>query len=84
MISLQDYTFRQRRFAPLSKGNRESSDAPQLKGIIFDVDGTLWYAHPYPTTSVSSVINCVSLPQNYMFGEMRYAHIPSQLLENNR
>ncbi|KAL4872983.1 hypothetical protein BDV12DRAFT_192918 [Aspergillus spectabilis] len=57
MASLQDYTLRQRRFAPLSPSitntDTESSNAPPLKGIVFDVDGTL------------------CLPQNYMFGEMR-------------
>jgi hypothetical protein len=83
MASLQDYTFRQRRFAPLSQGNRESSDAPKLKGIVFDVDGTLWCALQYSTTSALS-LTFVSLPQNYMFGEMRYAHFLSQLAEDNR
>ncbi|KAL4887034.1 HAD-like domain-containing protein [Aspergillus karnatakaensis] len=57
MASLQDYSLRQRRFAPLnpSTTNADASNAPQLKGIVFDVDGTL------------------CLPQNYMFGEMRAA-----------
>jgi hypothetical protein len=31
---------RPRRFAPLDAG--KPSDAPVLKGIVFDVDGTLW------------------------------------------
>lgn len=31
---------RPRRFAPLDAG--KASDAPVLKGIVFDVDGTLW------------------------------------------
>lgn len=31
---------RPRRFAPL--GSAETSTAPLLKGIVFDVDGTLW------------------------------------------
>lgn len=32
-----------KRFAPLDPAHRQSSDAAKLKGIIFDVDGTLWY-----------------------------------------
>lgn len=31
-----------RRFAPLKPGAKNDHDAPKLKGIIFDVDGTLW------------------------------------------
>lgn len=32
-----------RRFAPLNKnGNEEIQEAPKLKGVVFDVDGTLW------------------------------------------
>ena len=34
-----------RRFAPLDPALGHESDAPRLKGIVFDVDGTLWYAH---------------------------------------
>lgn len=46
---------RPRRFAPLNTEKRSEGDKrPVLKGIVFDVDGTL------------------CLPQNYMFGEMRY------------
>ena len=33
---------RPRRFAPLNPQEAERSDAPKLKGIVFDVDGTLW------------------------------------------
>lgn len=33
-----------RRFAPLNPEKGKDSDAPVLKGIVFDVDGTLWYA----------------------------------------
>jgi hypothetical protein len=34
---------RKRRFAPLDPEKRGSSDVPpELKGIIFDMDGTLW------------------------------------------
>lgn len=32
-----------KRFAPLDPQNSNDSEAPPLKGIIFDVDGTLWY-----------------------------------------
>lgn len=46
MSSLQDYGLRQRRFAPLNPANREPTKAPQLKGIVFDVDGTLWCVYP--------------------------------------
>lgn len=46
---------RPRRFAPLNQEKKREEDTrPILKGIVFDVDGTL------------------CLPQNYMFGEMRY------------
>jgi hypothetical protein len=32
-----------RRFAPLGeKGQDASKDLPRLKGVVFDVDGTLW------------------------------------------
>ena len=33
-----------RRFAPLDPSAEKGQDWPKLKGIIFDVDGTLWYA----------------------------------------
>lgn len=33
----------QRRFAPLNADVKNDSGAPELKGIVFDVDGTLWY-----------------------------------------
>lgn len=55
---------RPRRFAPLNPEKKSEGDKrPVLKGIVFDVDGTL------------------CLPQNYMFGEMRYvcAHSWSHL-----
>lgn len=45
MSSLQDYELRQRRFAPLNPANCEPTKAPQLKGIVFDVDGTLWWVY---------------------------------------
>ena len=48
---------RPRKFAPLNPEKKQAGDKrPVLKGIVFDVDGTL------------------CLPQNYMFGEMRYVH----------
>ena len=31
-----------RRFAPLRKGAVDTTSIPKLKGIVFDVDGTLW------------------------------------------
>ena len=31
-----------RRFAPLKEGVVNTGGAPKLKGIVFDVDGTLW------------------------------------------
>jgi hypothetical protein len=31
-----------RRFAPLREGAEKVEGVPKLKGIIFDVDGTLW------------------------------------------
>jgi len=34
---------RSRRFAPLNPEKASKSNAPKLKGIVFDVDGTLWY-----------------------------------------
>lgn len=33
-----------RSFAPLDPAIRNGHDRPRLKGIIFDVDGTLWYS----------------------------------------
>lgn len=41
--SAPGYALRQRRFAPLNPEKRGESDAPSLGGIVFDVDGTLWY-----------------------------------------
>ncbi|GMF69414.1 unnamed protein product [Aspergillus oryzae] len=43
MASVQNYSLRQRRFAPLNPERKGTSSAPPLKGIVFDVDGTLWY-----------------------------------------
>ena len=41
--SRTDQTMRHtKRFKPLDPTNSKSSDDPVLKGIIFDVDGTLW------------------------------------------
>ena len=33
-----------KRFAPLDPQKSNPAGAPPLKGIVFDVDGTLWYA----------------------------------------
>ena len=38
-----------RRFAPLNPDVPNHTNAPRLKGVVFDVDGTLWYLGP-PTT----------------------------------
>ena len=32
-----------KRFAPLDPAKPNKDNAPPLKGIVFDVDGTLWY-----------------------------------------
>lgn len=32
-----------KRFAPLDPQKSNPASAPPLKGIVFDVDGTLWY-----------------------------------------
>jgi hypothetical protein len=42
MSSAPGYLLRQRRFAPLNPELSLKSNAPPLKGIVFDVDGTLW------------------------------------------
>lgn len=34
-----------RRFAPLGIKDADGGELPKLKGIVFDVDGTLWYDH---------------------------------------
>ena len=34
---------RPRKFDPLKDERNVETDAPPLKGIVFDVDGTLWY-----------------------------------------
>ncbi|KAL4909026.1 hypothetical protein BDW74DRAFT_174244 [Aspergillus multicolor] len=47
MSSIEDYSPRQRRFAPLNQSSSESSNAPKLKGIVFDVDGTLCLPQNY-------------------------------------
>lgn len=33
-----------KQFAPLDPQKGNTAGAPPLKGIVFDVDGTLWYA----------------------------------------
>lgn len=43
-MSHLQYNPRPRRFASLNPSRAEPSDDPQLKGIVFDVDGTLWCA----------------------------------------
>ena len=36
-----------KRFAPLDPDSQHGHDLPRLKGIVFDVDGTLWYGQDY-------------------------------------
>lgn len=38
----EGYDLRQRRFAPLNPELHATSNSPPLKGVVFDVDGTLW------------------------------------------
>ncbi|EAW10751.1 putative haloacid dehalogenase-like hydrolase [Aspergillus clavatus NRRL 1] len=47
VASLENYALRQRRFAPLNPALSHSSQAPRLKGIVFDVDGTLCLPQNY-------------------------------------
>ena len=51
-----------KRFAPLHPEKGKQSKAPKLKGVVFDVDGTLWYNVPFITVmlslSVSAVYQC--------------------------
>lgn len=37
-----------KRFAPLDPLKGNTYKAPSLKGIVFDVDGTIWYVSPVP------------------------------------
>ncbi|KAL4752810.1 hypothetical protein BDW72DRAFT_170164 [Aspergillus terricola var. indicus] len=46
-MSPLQYNPRQRRFAPLNPSKSEPSNDPQLKGIVFDVDGTLCLPQNY-------------------------------------
>ncbi|GIK03052.1 hypothetical protein Aspvir_007118 [Aspergillus viridinutans] len=54
--SLENYVLRQRRFAPLNPALAESSDAPRLKGIVFDVDGTLCLPQNYMFTEMRKAL----------------------------
>ncbi|KAF7589757.1 hypothetical protein BBP40_003907 [Aspergillus hancockii] len=47
MASAQSNLLRQRRFAPLNPEKKGLSNAPPLKGIVFDVDGTLCLPQNY-------------------------------------
>jgi hypothetical protein len=50
---------RPRRFAPLDPTKRrDGDDRPVLKGIVFDVDGTLCKAHPKMRVSDKILIQC--------------------------
>ncbi|KAJ9253957.1 hypothetical protein DTO207G8_3818 [Paecilomyces variotii] len=76
MSSAPGYSLRQRRFAPLNPELSAKSDAPPLKGIVFDVDGTLCEnSHVFSILFYSCVETEIVaiLPQHYMFGEMRAA-----------
>lgn len=42
LTTMAPSTPRRRHFAPLGVGE-SVSDAPKLRGVVFDVDGTLWY-----------------------------------------
>ncbi|CBF85872.1 hypothetical protein AN1945.2 [Aspergillus nidulans FGSC A4] len=46
-MSPLQYNPRSRRFAPLNPSRAEPSNDPQLKGIVFDVDGTLCLPQNY-------------------------------------
>jgi hypothetical protein len=42
-----------RRFAPLKEGaDKTLEGVPKLKGVVFDVDGTLWLVWRFPTVCV--------------------------------
>ncbi|KAF9891966.1 hypothetical protein FE257_002929 [Aspergillus nanangensis] len=47
MASMQGSALRQRRFAPLSPNGGSPSPLPALKGVVFDVDGTLCLPQNY-------------------------------------
>lgn len=92
------------RFAPLRPDASNEGNKATLKGVVFDVDGTLWYLincppvllflKVYPVNpqiqtgmregqvasnchvySYRILMNITSLPQNYMFQEMRYVFL---------
>ena len=78
---------RPRRFAPLKEGSDENIEGlPTLKGIIFDVDGTLWSVS---LTSVGRsylfhderghliVINCLLTVPGYTPCTAFHIHLPS-------
>ena len=45
-----------RRFAPLKEGaDKALEGVPKLKGVVFDVDGTLWLVWGFPTVCVFAV-----------------------------
>ncbi|PYH84108.1 HAD superfamily hydrolase [Aspergillus uvarum CBS 121591] len=48
---------RQRRFAPLNAENSRDSSAPALRGIVFDVDGTLCLPQNYMFAEMRAVLN---------------------------
>ena len=48
-------------FAPLDPARSHESHAPLLKGIVFDVDGTLWYV------AISVIISGPEISENLSF-----------------
>ena len=51
-----------RRFAPLNPEKAKSSGERVLKGIVFDVDGTLWYVRVTVNKRRFTCWSSVSLP----------------------
>lgn len=52
-----------KRFAPLQPGVSPSSGAPLLRGIVFDMDGTLWYWNPSSQHCFSLTVCCSACPK---------------------
>ncbi|KAL7659323.1 HAD-like protein [Aspergillus welwitschiae] len=57
MASLNNYPLRQRRFAPLLPSSSSSSSAPPLRGIVFDVDGTLCLPQNHMFSEMRQALN---------------------------
>lgn len=63
-----------KRFAPLDPVKGNPHKAPPLKGVVFDVDGTLWYA-----SSVSPLCPLFLLPNRYKKEEQQESSICCRL-----